>query len=250
MKKRLTALAILLLLFPLQASPFKSWIIYHGPRLADEKIEILRNLAREPKGAEKVGKFLGKELLPDEGREEALLRIAVQNGVISNDEAMGLFSRLSGVKGFRSILRKVIGNKQPKTQGHLNELRIADRSSRHGFSVRGIGERFDDGIKNRLTDIDVVIEKNGKIFAMEAKDYASKGRFPMDQFRADMNSLVEYQSRMEPGKVTPVFSITRMPDNLRDWKTLQTEAAKRGIKLIVGSADEQAVVLNYLETIS
>ena len=95
-----------------------------------------------------------------------------------------------------------------------------------------------------------MIEKNGKIFALEAKDYASKGRFPMDQFRADMNSLVEYQSRMEPGKVTPVFSITRMPDNPRDWKTLQNETAKRGIKLIVGSPDEQAVVLNYLETIS
>ena len=109
MKRRLTALAIFLLLYPLQASPFKSWIIYHGPRLADEKIEVLRNLAREKEGAEKVGKFLGKELLPDKGKEEALLRIAVQNGVISNDEAIGFFSRLSGVKGFRSTLRKVIG---------------------------------------------------------------------------------------------------------------------------------------------
>ena len=250
MKKRLTALAIFLLLFPLQASPFKSWIIYHGPRLVDEQIEILSNLAREPKGAEKVGKFLGKELLTDEGKEEALLRIAVQNDVISNDEAMGLFSRLSGVKGFRSTLRKVIGNKQPKTQGQLNELRIADRSSRHGFSVRGIGERFDDGIKNRPTDIDVVIEKNGKTFALEAKDYASKSRLPMDQFRADMNSLVEYQSRMEPNKVIPVFSITRIPDNPRDWKLLQNETAKRGIRLIFGSADEQAAQLNFLETIS
>ena len=250
MNKRLTALAIFLLLLPLQASPFKSWIIYHGPRLVDEKIEILRNLAREPRGAEKVGKFLDKELLTDKGREEALLRIAVQNGVISSDEALGLFSRLSGVNGFRSTLRKVIGSKQPKTQGHLNELRIADRSSQRGFAVKGIGERFDDGIKNRPTDIDVVVEKNGKTFALEAKDYASKSRLPMDQFRADMNSLVEYQSRMEPNKVIPVFSITRIPDNPRDWKLLQNETAKRGIRLIFGSADEQAAQLNFLETIS
>ena len=249
MNKRLTALAIFLLLFPLQASPFKAWVIYNGPRLADETIEFLSKLAREPDGAKKVGKFLGKELLPDEGKEEALLRIAIRNGVISNDEAMGLFSRLSGVKGFRSTLRKVIGNKQPNTQGHLNELRIADRASQRGFSVRGIGEKFDDGIKNHPTDIDVVIEKNGKIFALEAKDYASKARLPMDKFRADMNSLVEYQSRMEPGKVVPVFSITRMPGKT-DWDILQKEAAKRNIKLILGSADEQAVVLNYLEMIS
>ena len=72
----------------------------------------------------------------------------------------------------------------------------------------------------------------------------------MDQFRADMNSLVEYQSRMEPNKVIPVFSITRIPDNPRDWKLLQNETAKRGIRLIFGSADEQAAQLNFLETIS
>ena len=250
MSKQFPALAILFLLLPLQAAPFQSTIFYHGPRLADDIIEYLSKLAREQKGAEKVGKYLGKELLTDEGREEALLRIAIRNRVISEDEALGLFSRLSGVKGFRSTLRRVIGNKQPKAQGHLNELRIADRASQRGFSVKGIGERFDDGIKAHSTDIDVVLEKNGKVFALEAKDYTPTTRLPMDQFRADMDSLVEYQSRMEPDKVIPVFSITRMPDNLRDWKLLQSETAKRGIKLIVGSADEQAVVLNYLETIS
>ena len=249
MSKQLISLAIFLLFFPLQASPFKSSFFHHGPRLADETIEYLSNLAREPKGAEKVGKFLSKELLTDDGREAALLRIAMQNGVISDDEAIGMFSRLSGVNGFRSTLRKVIGNKQPNTQGHLNELRVADRAFQRGFSVRGIGEKFDDGIKNHPTDIDVVIEKNGKIFALEAKDYASTTRFPMDQFRADMDSLVEYQSRMEPLKVIPVFSITKMPDHPRDWVVLQKEAAKRGVKLIVGPPDEQAVVLNYLETI-
>ena len=57
MNKRLTALAIFLLLFPLQASPFKAWVIYNGPRLADETIEFLSKLAREPDGAKKVGNF-------------------------------------------------------------------------------------------------------------------------------------------------------------------------------------------------
>ena len=250
MRKAVPALAILLLLFPLHASPFKSTIFYHGPRLADDIIEYLSKLAREHKGAEKVGKYLGKELLTDEGREEALLRIAVRNRVISEDEALGLFSRLSGVKGFRSTLRQVIGNKQPKAQGHLNELRIADRASQRGFSVKEIGERFDDGIKAHSTDIDVVLEKNGKVFALEAKDYTSTTRLPLDQFRADMDSLVKYQTQMKPNKVIPVFSITRRPSHPNDWKVLQTEAAKRGINLIDGPPDEQAILLNFLETIT
>ena len=93
MSKRFPALTILLLLilFPLHASPFKSSIFYHGPRLADEAIDYLSGLAREPRGAEKVGKYLAKELLTNEGREEALLRIAIRNRVISEDEAMGFF---------------------------------------------------------------------------------------------------------------------------------------------------------------
>ena len=88
-----------------------------------------------------------------------------------------------------------------------------------------------------------------KIFALEAKDYTSTTRIPLDQFRADMDSLVVYQSRKQPSKVIPVFSITRRPAHERDWKVLKNEAVKRGIKLIDGSPDEQAIILNYLETI-
>lgn len=251
MNKRLSALALFLLLVPTQATPLKALVFYHGPRLADEAIEYLSNLARdEPKGAEKVRKYISKHRLPVEGDEDALLRIAVRNGVIPEDEAVGMYSRLSGVNGFRSTLSKVIGNNRAKTRGHLNELRIADRASRRDFTVKGIGEKFDDGIRNHSTDIDVVVEKNGTIFALEAKDYASTTRLPMDQFRADMNSLIEYQSQMKPSKIIPVFSLTRTPGNPRDWKVLQNEADKRGIKLIVGPPDEQAVVLNHLEMIS
>ena len=249
MSKRLPALALILLLFPLQASPFKSTIFYHGTRLADDTIEYLSNLARELKGPAKVGSLLGKERLTPEGIEDALLRIAVRNGVIPEDEALGMFTRLSGVKGFSSTLRKVMGNKQPMAQGHLNELRIADSASQRGFSVLGIGEKFDDGIKKAVADIDVVIEKNGTVFPVEAKDYAAKGRFPMDQFRADIQTLRKYKAELQREKVIPVFSVTRKPDNLEDWKRL-LKAAEPDIRVIVGSPDEQAVILSYFEKIS
>ena len=249
MSKRLPALALILLLIPIQASPFKSLFFYHGPRLANETIEYLSKLAREPKGAAKVGSILGKERLTPEGIEDALLRIAVRNGVIPEDEALGMFSRLSGVKGYSSTLRKVMANKQPMAQGHLNELRIADSASQRGFSVLGIGQKFDDGIKKAFADIDVVIEKNGTVFVLEAKDYAAKGRFPMDQFRADMETLRQYKTALKREKVIPVFSVTRMPDSGQDWKRL-LEAAEPDIRVIVGSPDEQAVILRFIERIS
>ena len=249
MNKRLPALALILLLFPLQASAFKSTIFYHGTRLADNTIEYLSNLARQPKGPAKVGSFLGKERLTPEGIEDALLRIAVRNGVIPEDEALGMFSRLSGVKGFSSTLRKVMANKQPMTQGHLNELRIADSASQRGFSVLGIGQKFDDGIKKALADIDVVVEKNGTVFALEAKDYAAKTRLPMDQFRADMETLREYKTALNKERVIPVFSVTRMPDSPQDWQRL-LNAAEPDIRVIVGSPDEQAVILRFIERVS
>ena len=247
--KCLPALALILLLFPLQANSFKSLIFYHGPRLADDTIEHLSELAREPKGAAKVGSFIGKERLTPEGIEDAFMRIAVRNGVISEDEALGMFSSLSGVKGFSSTLRKVMANKQPMTQGHLNELRIADSASQRGFSVLGIGQKFDDGIKKASSDIDIVLEKNGTIFALEAKDYAAKARFPMDQFRADMETLRQYKTFLNREKVIPVFSVTRMPDNPQDWKRL-LNAAEPDVRVVVGSPDEQAVILRFVERIS
>lgn len=250
MNKLWLALVVLLLLLPLQARPFQSTIFYHGPRLVDDTVQYLSKLAREPKGAEKVGKFLNKEMLTSEGREDALLRIAVRNGVIQEDEALGLFTRLSGVDGFSKTLRKIIGNKPPLAQGHMNELRIADRASQRGFSIEGIGIRFNDGIKKGISDIDVVIERNGTVFVLEAKDYASTRRYPMDRFRSDMETLLKYQSSRKEDGVIPVFSITRKPDHPGDWTILKKETERRGIKLIVGSPDEQSIILRYLERLS
>ena len=249
MRKSLPTLALILLLFPLQASPFKSTIFYHGTRLADNTIEYLSTLARQPNGPAKVGNFLGKERLTTEGIEDALLRIAARNGVIPEDEALGMFSRLSGVRGFSSTLRKVMGNKHPMAQGHLNELRIADSAAQRGFSVLGIGQKFDDGIKKALSDIDVVVEKNGTVFVLEAKDYAAKGRYPMDQFRADLETLRQYKTALNRERVIPVFSVTRMPDSPQDWQRL-LKAADPDIRVIVGSPDEQAVILRFIERIS
>ena len=250
MHKPWPVLAAFLLLLPLQASSFKSTIFDHGPRLVDKTIGYLSNLAREPNGAQKVGKYLSKKMLTPEGREDALLRIAVRNGVIDEDEAIGMFSRLSGVDGFGSTLGKVIGNRPSLAPGHLNELRIANRASQRGFSIKGIGIRFNDGIKKGDSDIDVVIERNGTVFALEAKDYASKARYPMDKFRGDMETLLKYKSSRKEDGVIPVFSITRKPDHPGDWVILKKETERRGIMLIVGSPDEQSIILRYLERLS
>ncbi|MDM8557754.1 hypothetical protein [Candidatus Parabeggiatoa sp. HSG14] len=150
--------------------------------LPDDEITRLAKLASEVKGTKKVGQVLGKLNLPNDVLEDTYIRIAIQQNKMPRKEAEAMFIRLTGTQGFRTTLSKVIGNNPAGTAGHLNELRIADSATVHGFKVSGIGKKFVDGIKKGPTDIDIVLKNGNKTFAVEAKNYSATTKIPMDKY--------------------------------------------------------------------
>ncbi|MBA5249285.1 MAG: hypothetical protein FE834_07145 [Gammaproteobacteria bacterium] len=214
------------------------------------KDEIIKfsKLSDEIQGTKKIGKELGKLNLPDGVLEDTFIRIAIYQKKLTRETAEEMFSRLSGVSGFRPTLRKIIGNSAVGTAGHLNELKIANVASVNGFKVLGIGTKFSDGLKKAPTDIDVLLKKDGKLFAIEAKSYASTTKMPMDKFRGDINTLVAYKN-MNVNNVVPVFTITNKPNDIRYLKILHYEAKKRGVQLIFGKPQEQVVKIKMLGSI-
>lgn len=212
--------------------------------LPEDEIIRLSRLSGEVQGTIKVGKKLGKLNLTDDVLEDTFLRITIHQKKITRVEAEGMFSRLSGVPGFRTTLRKVIGNSDVGTAGHLNELKIADTAAMNGFKVLGIGEKFNDGFKKAPTDIDILLNKEGKLFAIEAKSYASTTKIPMDKFRADLDTLVMYKNNNS--NIIPIFTITNKPNDLRYLKILQREADKRGVQLVFGVHQKQIEQIKML----
>ncbi len=156
---------------------------------ADEIIRLSK-LSEEAHGPAKVGEELGKLNLPNEGLEDTLMRLALHQAKVTRKEAERMLARFGDSPGFRPPLRKIIGNNPAVAKGHLNERRIADSASMNGFTVLERGEKFADGRKNAPTDIDVVLERGSTRFAIEAKDSAPARRIPMDQYRADLDTLV------------------------------------------------------------
>ena len=183
--------------------------------------------------------------LPDDVLEDTFLRIAIHQGKINRETAEGMFSRLNGIPGFRTTLRKIIGNSDIGTIGHLNELEIADTAAMNGFKILGIGDKFVDGLKKAPTDIDILLEKKGKLFTIEAKSYASTTKMPMDKFRADLDTLVIYKNQ-STDNVVPIFTITNKPDDIRYLEMLQHESDKRGVQLIFGSPQSQIEQIKIL----
>ena len=204
--------------------------------LPDDEIIRFSKLSDEVNGTGKLGKELGKLNLPNDVLEDTFMRIAIYQRKVTRAEAEGMFARLGDTPGFRSTLRKIIGNNAAVTNGHLNELRIADSASMSGFSVLGIGEKFTDRLKREPTDIDVVLERGGKRFAIEAKNYAPTKHIPMEQYRADLATLDEYK-KTNSQQVIPIFAMTNEPDG-RYLKTLKNEANKRDVQLIFGEPQE------------
>jgi len=223
--------------------------VKHHKALPDDEIVRLSNIARQSGGTRIVGKELGKFNLPNEVLEDIYMRIAVHQSKLPRQEAEGMFLRLRGTTGFRSTLSKVVGASEVKTSGHLNELRIADNASQHGFKVKGIGVRFDDGVKSSPTDIDVLLEMGKRKIAIEAKDYQSTTAIPLDKFRADMISLAQYARQESSSKVIKIFSITNKPSDELALRILEKEASKHGVELIFGAPEQQIIQIQQLAKI-
>lgn len=212
--------------------------------LPEEEILRLSKLSNEVEGTVKVGKELGKLNLPNEVLEDAFMRIAIHQNKISRTEADEMFSKLSQTEGFRSTLRKIIGNSDIVTAGHLNELRLANAATSHGFKVVSIGAKFDDPAKKALTDIDLILKKGNKTFIIEAKHYAETTKIPLDSYRADLDTLIAYKGK--DNSIIPVFTFTNKPTDPQYLKSLQSEADKRGVQLIFGEAEQTAIQIKML----
>ena len=215
--------------------------------LSEKTIVELTTLAAKTKGVEKVGKFLGQLRLSDKLLEDTYLRIAVQQGTILRREAEELYNSLSRVPGFYTTVRKIIGNAPSKTKGHLNELRIANEASKHGFDVSGIGIRFSDPMKRGPADIDVLLRRHGKSFAIEAKDYNNFS--DMIMLRRDMDTLVAFRNANAGDNVIPVFTVTKRPTNPQLERVMITEAQRRGVQLLFGDHVQQIEKIKILESI-
>lgn len=215
--------------------------------LPEKKISELSGMIQKTGDIKKVGKVLGDMNISNEILEDTYMRIVLKQMKISNKEAEELFLNLRGVSGLRTTLRKVAGVSNAKTLGHLNEIWIANYAKKSGFDVMSIGEKFNDGSK-LITDIDVLIKKNGRIFAIEAKKYSNNTNIPIDKFRADMDTLVSYRKKYGDS-IIPVFSITTIPKNKKIKNLLEKESKRRGIELIFGSPEEQIILINQLSKI-
>lgn len=221
-------------------------LISHPNAVPSEEIARLASLGNKTGGTKEIGQILGRRNLPPSVLEDAYMRIAIQQEKITRLEAEGMMIRLNGTPGFRSTISKIVGNSDVKTSGHLHELRIADNAAQNGYKVKGIGETFNDGKKISSTDIDILLEKNGRVVAIEAKNYSPNTPIPMDKFRADMDSLVEYAKRNPSGRVLNIFSVANKPGDEQAWKLLNLEAERRGVQLIEGSPEQQIILIERL----
>jgi len=143
-------------------------LIKSSKALKSSEIKELSKIV-EKQGTKKLGKLLGKMKLPNEVLEDTFMRIAIYQNKITRVEAEHMMMNLKGIKGFRTTLRKVIGNSAKKTSGHLHELRLANTAMNNRFKVISIGEQFADGIKKGTTDIDLVFKKKNNFLQLKQK---------------------------------------------------------------------------------
>ena len=217
-----------------------------NPRtLPDDEIVRLSRLSGEVRGTAKVGGELGRLNLPQDILEDTFLRIAIHQNKLSRNEAELMFRNLTGVPGFSSTLRKIIGNNEVGARGHLFELRMASEGVEGGFVARAIGQKFDDGLKRAPTDIDIILERGGRLIAIEAKNYGTNTRISLDMYRADLDTLVAFRTSGN-NDARLFFSMANPPVNSDYLRRLKYEAAQRDIELVFGNARSSILQIRQL----
>lgn len=208
--------------------------------LSKSRICELAEIAKSPNGLKRVGEILGKEKLSTEVLENAYLRIAVQNRVITEDIAENTFKNLSGVDGFRALARKINIANDATSKGHLYEMLIGNAAAKRGFKVVSFGLKYDDELKMAETDMDILLSKGNKLFAIESKNYS--GLVPMDMVRADTASLLSFSKGMSKTKeVISIFSFSTRPS-----KSAIDFLKSRNVYSIVGTPEDIALKMEHI----
>ena len=218
--------------------------------LPERRIDELSRMAKEAGGIKKVGQILGKEnFIRKYGEElgraildDAYLRIAVKNGKISGSFAREVFEKLSSVPGLTSLVKKINSPSLSASKGHLRELELGLAAVKRGNRVVSFGEHFSDGHKLSDTDLDVLLNINGKLFAVESKAYA--GNVPSAMIKADAESLLHFVSTMKREKhisVRPAF-VFLSPQSKNVEKLLK----QCKIDCFAGSPEEICAILDQV----
>lgn len=199
--------------------------------LPDNEIETLAKIASKNNGLKIVGEILGKKNFiaqygDDLGHlvlQDTYLRIAIKNGRISRRVATEALEHLGGTPGLTTLLRKINSMSFSQSKGHMRELQIALSAQKRGFRTVSLGQKFADGLKHGNTDLDVLLRRGTKNFAIESKAYV--GKVPESMIRADANSLVEFCKHIDD--TVPVFCFETMPS-----KFSQQYLANKGVKVV------------------
>lgn len=217
--------------------------------LPDTEIARLADIASRKGGVKEVGQILGKMNIPGRYGEkagklilqDAFLRIAVRNGHLSEKTAADALKYLHGTPGLTSLLRKINSVSPSQVKGHLRELEIALNAKKRGFQPVSLGQKFSDGLKGGDTDLDVLLCRNGKNFAIESKAYS--GVIPDSMARADAKSLAAFCKKVK--NTVPVFCFEKEPSQFTRWYL-----EKHNIKIFCGTPQEIAAKLDIIASIN
>jgi len=181
-------------------------------------------------GAKILGKEISQAALTPVQRAEVFVRIASEDGRIVKAEAETLFKNLQDVEGLSKTAKWVLVGERnsPQMVGALYELKAANALSEKGYKILGLRTQFSHPGK-KITDIDLLVEKGGRRFAIESKAHAKSMRW--DEVVADAETLLHY--RKANPTFEPVFLFKTEPSELVSVKLRQM-----GIKKLVVDSPE------------
>jgi len=197
-----------------------------------EKIIQLSASAEKIPGNSKVGDVISKLEISPEVLEDTLLRISIFQGL------------LIGIPGFASTLTRIIGNTDITISNYIFVLKLANIASRNGFNVLSIAEKISFKLEKRISSIDIILQKQGKLFAIKTV-YQAPTKYSLEKYDRQLINLAKYKNKTEKA-IIPIISATPHLINPQEIEHLKIETDRHDLELIFGSPQEQIEQITLL----
>lgn len=209
-----------------------------------EKIIQLSTSAEKIPGNSKVGDVISKLEISPEVLEDTLLRISIFQGKLTRKESESMYTLLIGIPGFASTLTRIIGNTDITISNYIFVLKLANIASRNGFNVLSIAEKISFKLEKRISSIDIILQKQGKLFAIKTV-YQAPSKYSLEKYDRQLINLAKYKNKTEKA-IIPIISATPHLINPQEIEHLKIETDRHDLELIFGSPQEQIEQITLL----
>ncbi|MGL4722871.1 MAG: hypothetical protein ACRCV3_06250 [Desulfovibrionaceae bacterium] len=208
--------------------------------------QFAKKCTESSKGIHFVQKNLATMNVSQDVLVNTYLRIAVQNKLISSEEATEIYTNLKNTEGVDIPLFKVNLSNTIQLKGHLHELRMASTASLFGFNIHAMNKIYQVQEENKQYEVDILMKKYDRLIGIEVKDLADSRGTNFKDILDGVKKMGAFKRYQGDATMLSILTQSGRPPVNDKFNILHSTALSLGVEVLYGGIREQLLQIDAL----